>query len=196
MRGMALGHATQVADCLMPIRRSPTFVPVGPVCTQIAGGFERACRNRTRASARSTSQPASSARSIVPASTMRARIARWRRRCHRCPPASSSGLAGAQPRATLQRQMRIAAAAAMARRQLDGRFAAPDQSIGIARAQRRDEAPRVTAPTSPSKRVRRRLRTSVRAHAQPSLRPRAPPTSMLATTCALDAVRDLPASRA
>ena len=74
---------SDVADCLMAIRISPTFVPVGPVCTRSSAASSAVPESNSR-HARSTSQPASSARSTC-------RHRRWRphrrsaRRCHRCP---------------------------------------------------------------------------------------------------------------
>ena len=122
----------------MPIRRSPTLVPVGPVCTR---------------------SPAAS--SAVPESNVAERALHVAARELRAldaagidngtgvvgRPIGSIGaggengqrFAGAQQPRRGQRQMRIAPAATVLRRQLDRRFAAPDQPIGRGRAQCLDE---------------------------------------------------------
>ena len=64
-------------------------------------------------------------------------IRRRRRRCHRYRlPGCVRGSSARSSRARGQREMRIAAAAAMSCGQLHGRFAAPDESVSLASAQR------------------------------------------------------------
>ena len=152
---------SEFADCLMAIRISPTLVPVGPVWTRSPAASSAVPESNSR-HARSTSQPPSVARSIVPASTIA--------------PASLVGpsvpsvparenqpaIAARAAAARRQRQMRIASAAAVAApatspwirrprpaRRPAGRAASPTKSRGDCRPHRRRIAPRALRASRP-----------------------------------------------
>ena len=162
MRGRGWPRS-ELADCLIAIRISPTFVPVGPVCTRSSAASSAVPESNSR-HARSTSQPPSVARSTVPASTIAPASPSGRR----CRPCRRRGSPAARPRAAAARRPSARCVLRPPRpwlaRQCHGRLPAPDHSVG----RRARAAPREARPAP----LPRRLRSASHASSSSPMRMR------------------------